>query len=395
MNDLLQLLWAHNTLSGRAIIVLIFVLGFLGAASALWHRNRYAGEESRWLETVRGNLRRAQEAREAMPAGSVTASAPIIQLHELAEGVPPTTLIGDRLQTLQRMKKARAKVNTDALQQSTILKESARFSLALPAYIVSLVMMLGLLGTFIGLSWMVVDIQSALPGSNADANPTQWAEPVSSLGRILAGKKTAFSATLAGLFFSIVVSALNFGLARAQSALYDGLERFSAEDLLPATIPAFDDETPWEKLSMQLGDSFDRLQELTGSQARSVEQIAAVERAFGAIIENIEKITHRAATAPLHGMAGEMTSVIGQLTEVNGSIVALTSNLPQIVSSFRQTQNATLREIQTAMQSQQAGLETLGRAIQTGSSAPGGRMTFIAVGAAAALFVVAVLQWLR
>jgi len=84
-------------------------------------------------------------------------------------------------------------------------------------------MMLGLFGTFVGLSMMVVDIQQALPGGDGAANATQWAASVSGLGKILAGKKTAFSATLAGLFFSILVSALNFRLARAQSAFYDGL----------------------------------------------------------------------------------------------------------------------------------------------------------------------------
>ena len=67
---------------------------------------------------------------------------------------------------------------------------------AMLAFIVSLVMMLGLLGTFVGLSFMVADIQRAIPNPAVQANATEWTESVSSLGRILAGKKTAFSATL-------------------------------------------------------------------------------------------------------------------------------------------------------------------------------------------------------
>jgi hypothetical protein len=394
MNDLLDLLWRNNTDSGRAVLLLILVLGTIGLACAWWHHSRYIGLERQSLENVRGRLRRAQEARAAAPKDEATPPTTLtVPLEELAEGIPVRTLIGDRLGTIAKMRTARAKINVEALQQSTILKESARWSLALPAYIVSVVMMLGLLGTFIGLSYMVVDIHKALPEAGTDADSSKWAESVSSLGRILAGKKTAFSATLAGIFLSIVVSAFNFGLARAQSAFYDSLERFTAEELLPATMPAFDDETPWEKLSTQLGDSFEHLQKLTIDQARSVEQMAAVEKVFGTVIENIERITQRAATAPLQGLTGEMTNVIGQLTEVNSAVVGLTAVLPQVLSSFRQTHQATLKEIQSAMQAQQVTLERLMHSMQHNErGARGGNLTFAAVGAAAVLLIILLLQ---
>jgi hypothetical protein len=397
MDELLQLLWNQNTTSGRTIIVLIVALGAFGGLCAVHHWGRYRGTERRWLDTVRDRLRRAQEARSvpAAPAEMIEGidiavmgeeppppeTTPIIDLHELAEGVPRDTLIGDRLTTILRMKQARVRVNVDALQQSSVLKESAKWTLSFPAYVVSLVMMLGLLGTFIGLSLMVVDIQQSLPG-DAHATATQWAASVSSLGRILAGKKTAFSATLAGLFFSIVVSILNFALAKAQSDLYDRLERFTTEDLLPAALPAFDDETPWEKLTTQLGDSFEHLKVVAGEQTRSAEQLLAVEQTFSKIIDNIEAITQRAATAPLQGMAGEISSVIGQLTEVNGALIALTERLPQIVNAFRQTHQSTLGEISSAMSAHQSGIDRVWRAVQ--SHEGGGRLGSLGIAAAGA-----------
>ncbi len=398
MDELLQLLWNQNTSSGRTIILLIVVFGALGSLCALHHWGRYRGSERRWLETVRDRLRRAREARQAPSSPAITIdgtgvevaveeapppeTTPIIELHELAEGIPRETLIGDRLATILRMKQARVRVNVDALQQSSILKESAAWTLSFPGYVVSLAMMLGLLGTFIGLSLMVVDIQQALPGAGAHATATQWAASVSSLGRILAGKKTAFSATLAGLFFSIMVSLLNFALARAQSHFYDRLERFTAEDLLPATLPAFDDETPWEKLTTQLGDSFEHLKAVAGEQTRSAEQLVAVEKSFATVIDNIESITQRAATAPLQGMAGEITSVIGQLTEVNGALLALTERLPQIVNAFHQTHQSTLGGITSAMNAHQAGIDRVWRAIQNGQG--GGRLGGLGMAAAGA-----------
>lgn len=401
MHELTQLLWQNNTAAGKAIILLIIGLGVIASLCALGHYARYRGTERHWLESVRDRLKRARAARAmtAMDAPSADEAAdappvapppasPLIELHELAEGVPLQTLIGDRIRMIGQMKQARAKVNVDALQQSSMLKESARWTISFPAYVVSLVMMLGLLGTFIGLSMMVVDIQQALPGAQTEANAAQWASSVSSLGRILAGKKTAFSATLVGLFFSIVVSALNFALARAQSQFYDLLERFTAEELLPATAPAFDDQTPWEKLSTQLGDSFEHLQSVASEQTRSAEQMVAVEKTFATVIENIETITRRAATAPLQGMAGEIPNVIGALTQVNAAMIGLTDRLPQVLSAFRQTHQSTLREITTAMQTQQATLDRVSHTIQNNAAGRFGGLSFAAAGAAAVLLLV-------
>lgn len=380
--NLVDLIWSNNTSAGRLIIVLIFWLGTFGILCAIGHRHRYRSTEAGWLDQVGSKLRLAAEARASVVFdGEATRTAsPIIDLNELAEGVPTDCIIGDRLHTILKMKQARVKVNVDALQQSSVLKESSKWTLAFPGYVVSLVMMLGLLGTFIGLSLMVADIQQALPGGDG-ANATQIASAVSSLGRILAGKKTAFSATLTGLFFAIVVSWFNFSLARAQSHLYDRLERFTTEELLPATLPAIEDETPWEKLSMQLGDSFERLEALTTEQARSSEQIVAVEKTFATVISNIEAITQRAATAPLQGMEGEITNVIGQLTQVNGAILNLTERLPQIVSAIRHANDATVSEVRGAMQTMRA-------AQASPSNGAFGTLSYVAAGAAAVLVIV-------
>ncbi len=392
--NLYDLVWSNNTAQGRTIIVLVVVLGVFGSLCAIAHRRRYLHVESRWLERVRQKLQLARDARQAASPEdqAPAATSPIIDLNELAEGIPSSSIVGDRLHTIIKMKQARVKVNVDALQQCSILKESSKWTLAFPAYVVSLVMMLGLLGTFIGLSLMVADIQQALPAAGGQANATAWASSVSSLGRILAGKKTAFSATLSGLFFSIVVSWFNFALARAQSQLYDRLERFTTEELLPAAVPAVDDETPWERLSMQLGDSFEHLEALTTEQTRSADQMAAVEKTFATVISNIEAITQRAATAPLQGMEGEITNVIGQLTQVNGAIVGLTERLPQIVNAFRVANEATLGEIRGAMQAQQAGLDRMSRAVQmsrpNAASSTFGTLSYVAAGAAAVLLIV-------
>ncbi|MET0658278.1 MAG: hypothetical protein ABW110_09015, partial [Steroidobacteraceae bacterium] len=60
MHELMQLLWQNNTAAGKAIILLIIVLGGIASLCALTHYARYRGTERQWLESVRDRLKRAQ-----------------------------------------------------------------------------------------------------------------------------------------------------------------------------------------------------------------------------------------------------------------------------------------------------------------------------------------------
>jgi hypothetical protein len=91
-------------------------------------------------------------------------------------------------------------------------------------------------------------------------------------------------------------------------------------------------------------------------------------------------------------MEGEITNVIGQLTQVNGAIVGLTEHLPQIVTAFRQANEATLHEIRGALQAQQAGLDRMSRTVQTSRAGASnglfGTLSYVGAGAAAVLLIV-------
>jgi hypothetical protein len=294
------------------------------------------------------------------------------------------------------------------LQQMTILKESAKSTLAFPAYVVSLAMMLGLFGTFIGLSLMIQNMQVALPNISGTSSTVNWTASVNNLTKIIAGKKTAFSATLAGLACSIFLSWLNFLLARSQSNFYDRLERFTTEELLPATVPAIEDESVMEKLSMQLGDSFERLREITSDNAHNVEQMVAMERAFATTVESIRSITERDAAAPAAGLP-EMSNIIGHLAQVNSSVITVTAQIPQILHAIKEGQQAAFAEIGTAIREQHSRLERVLRATQTerqsavpwmppvatGSGSTKAQLRLIVlVGAFAVLAVLAMRLWL-
>jgi len=347
MGQLFDIIWSNNSPSGKLIILLIIVVGAVAISCVKQHLLRYQRSELKWLNQVRGRLRQALQAR---PAAQQTEEdkkqlVQLVNLRELSEAIPTQSLIGDRLTAIAKMKAAQVKVNVNVLQQMTALNESSKMSLAIPGYTVGLAMLLGLLGTFIGLALMAQEIQIDLKV----IDPDQLSK---TLGRIIKGLQTAFSTTLVGLACSICVSAFNFRLGRVQSAFYDHLERFTAEELLPVTVPAVEDETVLEKVTLQLDQHFSRLEEITKDHTQNVEHLMAMEEAFGKIINNIRELTHREANRPGQELTGEMTTVLRDLTQVNGAIVKLTESIPRILMTFQQSHQETLKRVDALLKAQ-------------------------------------------
>lgn len=325
---LLSLLWEQNTGVGRLLLLLLLALGTSASLAALRHLGRYRGFETRALDEVRARLQRIRDAEQAPPEDAPRPPVPPpVELALLRENVPPGSIIGDRLAAIDRMKQARVKVDVDALQQMTVLREDAKAGLAFPGYAVDAAMMLGMLGTFVGLSLMLLQMQNVLPAASGLPAAGGFAEAAARLGSIIASKKTAFVTTLVGLFFAIGISFLNFLLARAQSAFYDALERFTTAELLPATVPAVEDETAMEKLSLQLGETFATLGSLSDHQAGNLERLQEMEAAFGAIVESIRAITQQSARGPAEEAAGALTGLVRQLSDANESLVRVAESV--------------------------------------------------------------------
>ena len=336
-HGVLYLFWAGNTAIGRTFILLLLALGTAAAVIAWAHTRRYRGREMDALNAVRGQLRRAQDADAAPPADAAPSAdaeregeepapaAPrppaVVELYPLLEQTPRDTLIGDRLAALARMKQVRVKVHVDALQQMTVMRENARMGLAFPGYAVDLCTMGGMLGTFIGLCLMLLQMQGVMPGGG-NAGAGGFADAAASLGAIIASKKTAFVTTLVGLSCAIVVSFLNFLLVRAQSAFYDALERFTVAELLPATVPAVEDETMLEKLSLQMSEAFATLGEVAQGQQNQAELQKAMQEAFSATVESIRTLAlHAAARGPEAESGASVAALVQQMGAASAALV--------------------------------------------------------------------------
>lgn len=268
-----------------------------------------------------------------MPEGS--AEHPpnkLVSAAELAQAVPIHSIVGDRLNMIAQLRQSQTKVNLQALQQISRAREAALVSLRFPGLAVNLLMLVGLLGTFVGIA--IVIQQIGLNINQGDAS-------LQSFGKVFSGMYTKFSTTLAGLACAIVLAWLNFRLSQAQERFFEELDRFTVGQLLPATIPALDEDTLLERVSQQLETSFGQIEEIAKRTAKTTEEISAMQSGFSAIIDNIRQQTKSQGLDQLQTLLGQVTNVIGQISRVNDGLQTLTTELPRALKeSNRELLNA-------------------------------------------------------
>ncbi len=347
LNALWHSIWSDNSTPGRIIVLVIIALLLWALRSGSRHSRRYLKEE-RNLSIFEEKLREAATPKAAEPGNEELPNGPQpvspADLAKLREGLAPDSLIAERIEAIEKLRTRQVRVNPSALQQLSLARDEARPGMAVPGAVAGLATMLGLLGTFIGLAMMVQQIQFVLPRNSGATSIDSWTQSVDNISRVLGGIKTAFSASLVGIACSILASLINFRMRTAQALLFERLERFTTVDLLPAAVPAVEDESLLDRVSLQLENSFSRLEEIYRQNQESIKDMTGAQRAFVDIVEEIRKITRSEASQNLEG-------VLEQLAQTNRSVLAVTQQLPKIVSAVESGQHRLLDRLSTLLSS--------------------------------------------
>ncbi len=332
---MLDIFWPDNFI-GNSLIILIVVLLFFSLVAGGRHILRYQHE--------RINLRKLRDKLQKKPEQDTTAEVTketlsdepnqcvqpeLMDISELKEGINPKTLILERLESVEKMRTHQVKVNLNTLQQMTLAKEEACFGMAIPHFVTNMTMMLGILGTFVGLAIMVQNISLEMPNS-AQLDISSWKQALENISAVLDGMKTAFSTTLWGMSCAVISMVINFWLHRIQTSFLQEMEKFTIEDLLPATVPVVEDETLLERVSLQLEESTGRLNNIAEKNNQTIEELNSVEETFRDIIQEIRHITKNEASR-------NFEQVIEKLTEANISIITLVEHLPKVVTAIETT----------------------------------------------------------
>jgi len=345
-------IWEDNSLPGRIIVLIILGLLLWALRSGSRHRRRYRREEAD-LSKVKAKLRETTDPKAAAPKDGETLgeeTQPEVRhvspadLASLRKDLVQESLIAERLEAIEKLRTRQVRVNPSALQQLSLARDEARPGMAVPGAVAGLATMLGLLGTFIGLAIMVQQIQFVLPQSSGTVSVGSWTQSVENISRVLGGIKTAFSASLVGIVCSILASLLNFRMRTAQALFFEHLERFTTEELLPAAVPAVEDESLLDRVSLQLENSFARLDDIYRQNQDALKDMTGAQRAFVDIVEEIRKITRSEASRNLEG-------VLEQLSQTNRSVLSVTDQLPKIVAAVESGQRRLVERLSSILSS--------------------------------------------
>jgi hypothetical protein len=349
-------IWSDNSAAGKFIVLIILALLGWALRSGFRHLKRYEREEAN-LSLAIAKLGDATARKVTAPAdGEPAAENPATQetneaespsgqpnvspadLAALRADLTPDSLIAERFEAIEKLRTRQVRINPNALQQLSLARDEARPGMAVPGAVAGLATMLGLLGTFIGLAVMVQQIQFVLPQSSGTVTVGSWTQSVENISRVLGGIKTAFSCSLVGIVCSILASLINFRLRSVQALFFQRLERFTTEDLLPAAVPTVEDESLLDRVSLQLENSFTRLDDIYRQNQDALKDMTGAQRAFVDIVEEIRKITRSEASRNLEG-------VLAQVSQTNRSVLTVADQLPKIVSAVEAGQRRLMERL--------------------------------------------------
>lgn len=345
-------IWVDNSLPGRIIVLIILGLLWWALRTGSRHHRRYSREEVN-LSNVKAKLRettspKAADSRETGSVDEESRDEPghvsPADLASLRQDLANDSLIAERLEAIEKLRTRQVRVNPSALQQLSLARDEARPGMAVPGAVAGLATMLGLLGTFIGLAIMVQQVQFVLPQSSGTVSVDSWTQSVENISRVLGGIKTAFSTSLVGIVCSILASLINFRMRTAQALFFEHLERFTTEELLPAAVPSVEDESLLDRVSLQLENSFARLDDIYRQNQDALKDMTGAQRAFVDIVEEIRKITRSEASRNLEG-------VLEQLSQTNRSVLSVAEQLPRIVTAVESGQRRLVERLSSILSS--------------------------------------------
>lgn len=365
MDTIVALVWPKDSEVARVIIAVIVLL--LGCALLLTgvHMLRLALER-RALRRVASRLHswrreneKATQPTEACGAAtsSMAARYPQLSLEELRPKLGELQAVAGRrrhvakmMDTIHKLRLHRVKINLATLQQLVEHDEFSRTGTEAPRHVANFAIMLGILGTFWGLGHMVRAIGIALPEPASHVSLEAWSHSIGQVRTVLEGMRTAFSTSLVGMATAIIAGLCGVFVTARQHRLLAAIEDLAVNDLLPATVPALEDDSVLEQISGQLETAFSRLDGIATQNLQSIQELSAAQATFRSLVEDVRSITHGEASRDLERV---FESVVGS----NEALLELLRSLPPALETRRELEairtlltatNHALRELATA-----------------------------------------------
>jgi biopolymer transport protein ExbB/TolQ/uncharacterized protein YukE len=239
------------------------------------------------LRVEHKNIAQIRAALQGKPDAQAVAQGLTTALDLLPDG-----LFRRRITRIMDLRKA-GLGHRDVLQQLTMEGVSGYGAHA--RFIATILTVIGLVGTVVGMSLAMLRISGAFHGVG-DAHALT--ELMKSLGGTLQGMKTAFGCTLAGLVAAVIVGSAAHFLRRWQSRVIREIEEFVTCELLPA-LERIDPEADNAAKSFvsAITDAADKLSALGNAMAASGKEYKEAGSKYESAVQALDQAMVKFSTA--------------------------------------------------------------------------------------------------
>ena len=251
----------------------------------------------------------------------------LLAKNELHATIPANSIIGRRIENLFQVRYV-GHLTCDTFKDILYTEELEKTSL--PRYLTGSFVLLGLIGTVMGLSHSVVQMQPILGKLNAASDLTSLAN---ALTETLNGMRTAFSATIAGILATVLMAFFSYLYGRYATGFLTGLESFTTVRLIPFfLVPSA------EEAAIRFADSMSKSAKALNRTADPLEKVSS---RFEVSVKQIETFS-------------------GNLKTLGENYTAAMTDLAQAQATLMEQQSQSRKEVREML----AGIENTSKQFQ-------------------------------
>jgi len=292
--------------SSWVFVLAVVLLAGVELVAVLKLRIRYLDERGA-LEMTRSNLTAAIDAASSAPAIGEAAASDIpvtIDPEVVAQGVRPGTIVAARLDLLAKLGRSRVRIAAESLRRLSHEQAAALPEAGFVRFASQMLLLLGVFGTLL-----------SLPG-NGDL-----------------AARIRFAPLLFGCFLGMAGFSADHLLRWQHASFFAAFERFTVEDLLPATAPDRDDESLLQQVSLQLEESSVQLAGVIEQNRDAIEELTGAQTAFAAMLEQVRSLVVSDARQ-------DLSRVIEQLDRATRGVLGVVEGLPALTAAIEATSHS-------------------------------------------------------
>lgn len=319
---------------GQVLIYTITALFLVAATNLFKYIWRYRISELNALIRLKKNV------------AAISANTSLAEKKELVlSGVQKSSLVTTRINAIFDIIGKNHVVEHEQLASITCETEKSRLGLIIISYISRTLILLGLLGTFFGLSTIALDFKALLgeiDTSNVNALITSMQNTTREISHVTGGITTAFTTTLWGLTGTLLLAAGSVILQHIQQDFLASLEATTAIKLLPLFNPPH--------ITKAISESNRQLAESTVVIQKTIDDLKTAANDTFTSIGKMESVTEKLDTTANTFIAGatmisESNVAFSQtIGDLSGNVMASTNRDQKLFSNLNQIIKQTIEQ---------------------------------------------------